>query len=191
MRACLFGLLIGASLACSPAAANSPAEGNAHDKNGVLRSVAAQPVSTLGADALRFSTEPQLGGTAIVVEATRRADGSHRVRVRRFEGHPRIGWAAEREWSFRLSDREYRALTLRIDQLLALPDPQPDCDRVVFEECGYVCTDGAGILVERATDGRALWRRGSCGPRHPNDLIEKVIRRLVRGKLGRDIYPSS
>lgn len=173
------------------AAANPPLEGDARNENSVLRSIGAQPIVTMGADALRFSTEPQLGGTAIVVETARSAGGSHQVRVRRFDGHFEEGWAADGEWNFRISDQQYRALTSRIDLLLAQPDPRPDCDEVAEDECMYICNDGPGILVERAIGGRSVWREGSCGPRHPNDLVEEVIRRLVRRSLGRRVYPRS
>ncbi|HEX8643962.1 MAG TPA: hypothetical protein VF702_08625 [Allosphingosinicella sp.] len=191
MRTWLLRFLIGASFASGGAIANLPVEGDGREESSVLRSIEARPLTTLGADALRFSTEPQLGGKAIVVEIARSAEGSHRVRVRRFHGHFRSGWAADGEWNFLLSDRRYRAFVARVDRLLAQPDPRPDCRGASQEECMYVCTDGPGILVERASGGRTVWRRGSCGPRHPNDLIEKAVRRLLRRNLGRRVYSGS
>ncbi|MFN3725837.1 MAG: hypothetical protein ACK4SZ_05980 [Allosphingosinicella sp.] len=191
MRKPLLGFLIGISLACSGAAAEPAVEGDARDENSVLRSMGAKPIAALGTDAVRFSTEPQLGGKAIVVETARSSNGPHQVRVRRFNGHFREGWSADGEWNFRISEQQYRALTSRIDYLLTLPDPRPNCDEVAEGECMYVCTDGPGILVERAIGIRSFWRRGSCGPRHPNDLAEELIRHLVRRNLGRRVYPSS
>lgn len=191
MRPRLPTFLLVTALAAAAAQADPAVEGDAHQENTVLKGIAAPPVRALGADALRFSTEPQLGGRAIVVETVRSSGGRHPVRVRRFNGHFREGWTADGEWTFRISDQEYDRLTSRLDALLAQRDPQPNCQDVEENECMYICTDGPGILVERAVQGRSIWRRGSCGPRHPNDIAAEAIEHLVRRHLGLGVFPRS
>lgn len=146
------------------------------DENSVLVAMAAPQLDA--DDAWRFSTEPQLGGTAIVVEAKKEADGSATVQVRRFSGHPRSGWDRQGDWRFAVRAREYTKLTGQIDR--HLPDPP-----ISEADESIVCTDGPGVLVERATQGRLLWRRGSCGDTHPNKQIAKIIKAFVQRHLGR------
>lgn len=157
-------------------------EGSANDQSSVLRGISAAPLPA-NEDSFRFSTEPQLGGVAILVSGARATRGQHRVDVRRFVGHFRSGWEPEGQWTFTVSDSEYGKLVSRIDQLLPLP--QPVCEpRDGEEECAYVCVDGPGFLIERVSAGRSLWRRGSCGPDHPNRQIALVIKKFVRRHLG-------
>jgi hypothetical protein len=180
--------LLGTLMVGAPAHSEPTAQGDAQQQNSVLRQLGAGAVGALGDDAMRFSTEPALGGTAIVVETVRAETNRNPVSIRRFRGHPRIGWTANGHWKFDISDREYGELAAKIDILLAAPDPActtSDSDAV----CEYVCTDGPGILVERRMQKQSLWRRGSCGLGHPNGRAEKLIERLVRQHLGSGIYP--
>lgn len=150
-------------------------EGPVTDENSVLVAMAATPLNA--DDAWRFSTEPQLGGTAIVVEGKKESDGTATVQIRQFSGHPRSGWNGLGGWRFSIRAKEYSKLTGQIDKLL--PDPPPS-----ESEGSWVCMDGPGLLVERATQGRSLWRSGSCGPNHPNTQIAKVIKAFVQRKVG-------
>ena len=171
-----FGLAIVAAALLWPV--SDATEGDGNDQNTVLQQIAATPVRSDGADAFRFSTEPQQGGIAIVVESARLGTGRHSVRVRRFVGHPRSSWRPAERWTFNVPDQEYLTVSSKIDQLLAAPP----C--VTEEECSWVCTDGPGILVERSLNGRSLWRRGSCGDNHPLDQIARLIELTIRRHVG-------
>jgi hypothetical protein len=47
-----------------------------------------------------------------------------------------------------------------------------------------MCADGRGASTERIDGDRVRWMSGSCGERHPNELIRIRLKELVLDLLG-------
>lgn len=131
--------------------------------------------SALGRDAIRFSTQPALGGRAVIVEITGRGARPAAVRVSWFDGHPRLGWTQEGSAESSLSPRSYAALSAYVDRRLQSYRP-PDAHG--GEEI-VTCTDGPGQVTERVRNGRVVTLSGFCPPfgleRHPNAAIAAAM----------------
>ncbi len=132
------------------------------------------PARDLGRDAIRFSTRPQLGGWATVVEIGPGGDGRVEGRVFLFYGHWRTSWRPQEMRRFTLSASDFRRLAGEVDTALtrwqaSAPTAYPDGTTAII-----VCTDGPGYLTERGACGRrshlggpmlAPDRRGPCESR--------------------------
>lgn len=122
----------------------------------ILDAASAPRINALGDDALRFSSQPALGGTGYVIVL--RSDGY--ARVSWFYGHGARGWRRTRWIAFRVADYEYRDLMEEIDRLLAAAEP--DLREMDEMDLIGVCADGPGYLTERVRDGEARWYRPDC-----------------------------
>jgi hypothetical protein len=179
-------LALGLAMASpSPALASDKVETGDYSRarSDVLKALAAPPLATIGADVVRFSTAPALGGQATVVEL-HRVDATHAEgRAWFLAGHPHLGWTRQGELRLHLTVAAFDALTGGVDAALdkAAAAAPPDRNDLV------ICTDGPGYLSERRVNGQARWLSGFCGD-HPNDriaaLIGEVLARNVRGYLG-------
>jgi hypothetical protein len=142
--------------------------------------VAGRPnAARLGSDAIRFSTQPSLGGRAFIVEAVNAAGANGRVHIVWLDGHPRTGWTREGSTQFTLAPAAYRRLTLVVDHFLAayrLPTRAEDGEAIV-------CTDGPEALTERVRSGKVVTLAGSCPPdeyeAHPNRHVEAAMMGLA------------
>lgn len=146
-----------------------------HDVLAILRRPEAQ---ALGRDAIRFSTQPSLGGRAIVVEAVGRTDGSADVRIFWAYGHPYSGWDAEGSERVRLPAAAYRRLTASVDaSLSSARSIDVDTDNTI------VCTDGPEFLTERVRGGEVETLAGFCPidehNLHPNEHIAAAMLSLA------------
>lgn len=95
-------------------------------------------------------------------------------------GHPRVGWTRTRHNRLTISLDDYDELSSWIDE---------EFDRAASAYARrtgaiYVCTDGPGASTERIKGGEVRWMTGSCGDRHPNELIGARLRDLVLDLLG-------
>ena len=71
-------------------------------ESSVLRAIRARPLTQLGDDAFRFTSEPALGGFATAVEIRPRLD-YYQVSVTFLYGHPSEGWKKDGELRFGIS----------------------------------------------------------------------------------------
>jgi hypothetical protein len=113
----------------------------------------------LGSEAIRFSSRPQLGGRAAVVEIVRRGRGQADVRLFTFIGHWRTRWEPQDDDQFLLPAAEYRQLAAQVDAALARyrePVPDPNNGETI------VCMDGPGFLTERVKGARVTSLVGQC-----------------------------
>jgi hypothetical protein len=160
-------------------------ERRAHD---VLDGARRPELPRLGRDAIRFSTMPELGGTAAIVEIADIGRPRLPARVYELDGHPRLGWELEDSHVFTLSRREYLNLAAGVDSALAdyrPPIPDPDNGEMI------VCMDGPGFLTERIVNGRVTSLAGNCPPSeqvaHPNSRIVALFVEIVCRHLGHQI----
>jgi hypothetical protein len=110
--------------------------------NDVLTSAGLPPAGILGADAIRFSTQPSLGGRAIVVELVRSAAGRGHTRIVWGDGHPYQGWKIAGSARCELPAGEYRGVAGIIDAALASYRPRPTAESEMI-----VCMDGPEYLT--------------------------------------------
>lgn len=142
----------------------------------VLNSGERPPAIALGPDAIRFSTEPSLGGRGIIVELAPGDRGGARGRVLWFDGHPYSGWERQGSAVFSLSASEYRRLASTVDRsLAAYRERNTDRD--------YICTDGEDYVTERVRSGSVVTLTGSCPytakKLHPNGYIGAAMLSLA------------
>jgi hypothetical protein len=140
-----------------------------------------RPVANLlGEDVIRFSSQPALGGDAVIVEMVSTGSQQARVRVFRLEGHPREGWARRHSAEFTISSARFQNLATAVDAASA------GYVAPVVSETGetIICTDGPGYLTEHIREGRVTILAGSCPPdqnrRHVNRVIADRMFRLAR-----------
>jgi hypothetical protein len=155
----------------------------------ILNDARAPQMDSMGYDAVRFSSQPALGGDGyviLIVRQERYADVSW------YRGHPRMGWQRSRHIRFRISEQDYQTVANNVDGYLASAEQNdrlaPPCS-AEDEDCAMiVCGDGPGYLTERIHEGRSTWMRGfSCTTdEHPNDLIAAYLSRWVFERLGRE-----
>ncbi len=129
-----------------------------HEFHDLLDDAGAPRAQRLGADAVRFSSQPELGGTGYIILLN--ADG--RAEVTWFYGHPRSGWRRTHRARLQVSEGEYRGVVAEVDRLLAegIADPEQregETGDVIVE-----CTDGPGYLTERVSNGHVIWFRPQC-----------------------------
>lgn len=148
----------------------------------MLTSAGLPPAGALGPDAIRFSTQPSLGGRAVVVELVRSAGGRGRTRIIWGDGHPYQGWKIAGSVRRSLSAGEYRRIAGIVDSALASYRPDPTTESEII-----ICTDGPEYLTERVRRGRVVTLSGSCplskDEPHPNDRIAAVLLSLACGPV--------
>ncbi|HEY1605454.1 MAG TPA: hypothetical protein VGF77_07620 [Allosphingosinicella sp.] len=144
----------------------------------VLNSANRPIARQLGTDAIRFSTQPSLGGRAFIVEAVKSEDGGAHVQAFWLEGHPYEGWNWEGSTALILSTAAYDRLAALVDRLLGteLSPRTPESERLI-------CMDGPEALTERVRDGKVITLSGSCPLNehelHPNAHIEAAMLSLI------------
>lgn len=132
----------------------------------------------LGADVIRFSRQPSLGGRALIVEIVRDAAGRGQAHVFTLSGHPRDSWRVEASRRFALPPVRYRQLAAGVDAAIANRVlPPTDVNEQI------VCMDGPGYLTERVSHGTVRSLTGFCPPNqrdpHPNEVIATLIRDML------------
>lgn len=151
------------------------------DERADILAAAHRPAAAgLGPEAIRFSTRPELGSRAVVVEIVRPARDAANVRIFTLIGHPRTGWEAEGEEHLTLSGPEYRHLAAEVDAAVAgygAPVVEPGRGETI------VCTDGPGFLTERVHNGTVRSMVGACPPSmttlHANRIIAAAIQDML------------
>lgn len=136
-----------------------------------------EKIETVGPDGLRFSSRPALGGNGYIVQITKQDNGEGRGQVILLHGHPIDGWFQTGELMLIVYFDEYAEIARLFDEAMAKsndPHIKPSDDNVIF-----VCTDGPGYLSERITGGQSTELEGSCGEKHPNNLLAVVIEGLI------------
>ena len=160
----------------SPVFAES-GEGEApRGKHSLLSGIGARPLSKLGDEAIRFTSEPALGGPATSVEL-RPDRGQYKVTVSYLDGHPSLGWRKLGAFQFSINHEEFSWLLAEIERAEreeGADDGGPDADGDIV-----VCTDGPGYLSEIRSHGHTRWISGFCG-RNANNTIARLFARLVR-----------
>jgi len=155
-----------------------PCEYERGSATSVLDGARRPPARGLGAEVIRFSGQPSLGGRAFIVEIVGGADGTGQVRVFTLSGHPRDPWRLEASRHFAFTPERFRQLAGAVDAAIAnrvLP-PTEDNEQIV-------CMDGPGYLTERVTHGEVQSLTGFCPPNqrdpHPNEVIATLIRDML------------
>jgi hypothetical protein len=129
------------------------------DFRDLLDDARAPAIEALGEDAVRFSSQPALGGTGYMFVL--RATGD--VEITWFRGHPGLGWRRTRRERFQIPEPEYGRITAEVDRLMSLGVAEAqgrannEGGRVLM-----VCSDGPGYLTERVRDGGVMWLRPMC-----------------------------
>jgi hypothetical protein len=166
-----FGAIVVALFMVAPTLAGAGVgKGEFAADRGVLATVHAEPLSQIGEDAIRFSTTPQLGGPAWVVEWRRDDQGNGRGKVTFLYWTRSDDPVVTGSLMLGLSKREYDQLSAKVDVLLRRPEPcVGDCGSVII-----ACTDGPGYVTERRSNGQTSWMTGDCGD-HPNNEIAKLM----------------
>lgn len=142
----------------------------------MLNSGKRPPAAALGPDAIRFSTQPSLGGRGIIVELARGDGARARGRVLWFDGHPYSGWEPEGSAEFSLSAKDYRRLASTVDRFIATyRERNVDTD--------FICTDGEEYVTERVRGASVVTLAGSCPytmtELHPNGHIGAAMLSLA------------
>lgn len=127
-------------------------------------------LTAYGADAIRFSSQPGLGGEGFIFVfsgARRFADVSW------FRGHPRLGWRRTRHARLHISDEDYSEVAAEVDRLTRVAEEERGQAEVRErlrgsdeEEAIVVCGDTPGYMTERIVGGRMTWT-SSCWPPDP------------------------
>src|SRR5262245_59613855 len=74
----------------------------------------APPIGGIAEDAIRFSSQPDLGGTGYIIAIS--AKGAD---VSWYGGHPALGWTRIREVHIEVGAGEYRRVAAEVDRWLA------------------------------------------------------------------------
>ena len=152
-------------------------------REGALRAVRAKPLEQLGEQAIRFSSQPALGGPATVIEIRPDSEDDYfRVTVHYLVGHPSSNWDRRGSFYFWIVDDDFAWLLSEVERAEREASPvsigsntDDDADREIV-----VCTDGPGYLTEIRSKGRTRSIGGFCGDHHPNRRIAALMARLVR-----------
>lgn len=142
-----------------------------------------RPVSQLDADAVRFTFD---AGSALrksyVFEVRRRASDALLL-IAWLDRREGGGWQVERRARLLITTWEYDGLSRLVDMQIARG--RDFAARIESGEgLGRLCVDGFALLTERAVNGHQSWMSGSCGPNHPNEVIEHYLRALALDRLG-------
>ena len=124
----------------------------------LLDDARAPSLGELGDDAVRFSSQPALGGTGYIIALS----ATGRAEVSWFWGHASLGWRRTRRVRFDVSEDEYREVIAEVDQLLAVGIADAQNDARQPGEVIVACADGPGYLAERIRDGESFWLRPQC-----------------------------
>lgn len=135
-------------------------------------------MSDFDGDALRFSSEPALGGIGYVIEL--RAAG--RVDVSWYKGHRRSGWSRTRHMWFQADPGQVLAVASTVDEMMAkgVAELKNRGDAV------QVCLDGPGFLTERRKAGQLSWLRPFCpgaNAKIAEYLVGWTFRQLGRSEI--------
>ncbi|MBB4097858.1 hypothetical protein [Sphingomonas kyeonggiensis] len=153
-------------------------------KPGDRNPFASPKLGDVGHDALRFSTTPALrGGERNVVTITRGEKGEavaslDTVRYQCNLSQTRCRLVPERSPNFAFclqGDCTYAGIARRVRALLFDPARMPNKDSAEL----VICTDGPGYLTELREAGRTYNLSGFCAPKHPNNVVYKLIREGV------------
>jgi len=125
----------------------------------LLDDARAPTMATLGDSAVRFSSQPALGGTGYII--TLHANGT--AEVSWFRGHSRLGWRRTRRIRFHIEPTEYRSVVAEVDRMLATGIEDARTRSEATDEVIVMCSDGPGYLTERIRDNDVIWFRPSCG----------------------------
>jgi hypothetical protein len=153
-----------------------------HDDWSVVRQSHASPLH-IGADAVRFSATPSLGGRAIIIEL--HAEGAQAVgSATFFGGHPSVGnWEQLGFLRLNISAQEFSSLIRQIDTLVTAGEPNTASARL---EDIVICTDGSRLTTELSHGGVVRWLTGrTCGAPHPNDAIADILGPIVETEMAR------
>lgn len=142
-------------------------------------SVRAPLLSALGTDAVRFSSQPALGGTGYMIVLSR----SGGAEISWFQGHSRSGWRRTHRVRFPIADEGYQSIVSEVDQLLAVGIAEAEARASSREEVIIACGDGPGYLTERIRDGESSWLRPSCSG--VNEDIADLLMLWAFVRLGR------
>jgi hypothetical protein len=148
--------------------------GEFHD---LLDDAHAPTMRRLDYDAIRFSSQPGLGGTGYIVLLG--ANGH--VEVSWFRGHSRSGWRRTRHAGFQISPAEYRTVAYEVDRLVSAGIAEESQARDHSDEI-VMCGDGPGYLTERVRGTEVSWYSPSCGGE--NDEIARYMTSWVFAHLG-------
>jgi hypothetical protein len=143
----------------------------------VLDDAKRPPAGALGADSIRFSTHPSLGGRGIIVEVVGNGGRATQARIMWFYGHPRFGWREDGSVRVNISAAAYRQLSAVVDHSLSSYVAEAAGEE--GEEVIVLCTDGPGFLTERVRAGWVVTLTGSCGTGHPNIHIAAAMLSLA------------
>jgi hypothetical protein len=165
----------------SPDEELQPCEVRRYDRADILDAAQRPSVRGLGADVIRFSLGPSLGGHGLIVEIVGDGTVGAEVRVFTLWGHPRDSWRVETSRRFALSPGRFRQLAASVDAAIThrvLPPPERE-----DQQTRIVCMDGPGYLTERVRDGTVSSLTGFCPPNqrdpHPNEVIATLIRNML------------
>lgn len=153
----------------------------------ILDAAGRPPARSLGREAIRFSTRPQLGGWATVVEIVPGRGGRVEGRLFLLYGHWRTSWRPQDTRRFTLSVSDYRRLAHEVDAALARWHPSVVVDLGDGRSETVVCTDGPGYLTERVREGEVVTLVGQCSPSDGEDHANRVIARLIRTEICRHL----
>lgn len=182
------------AVACFPAAAQTDiglpyveyGEGRYPDEAGAADVRAAsdiRPLTELGADAFRFTSDPASGLRKAYVFEARRLREHATLAVIWLDRGRELRWARTRRVTFHLSHAEYDALATLVDEQLERGRALSSRLRQ-GEEPTWLCNDGSYLIAERIRDGREMWMMGDCGLHHPNSEVEARLRAFVLDRLG-------
>lgn len=148
-----------------------------------LDAIHARNLAELGDEAIRFSTQPALGGPSTVVEVSPDLDRGFKVRVSYLTGGPASNWKKRGSFHFWLDADDFDWLLGEIEtaeqEIGANEINQIDEDGDGVPDSFIVCTDGPGYLAEIRSKGRTRWMSGYCG-RNANNVIAPMMGRLVQ-----------
>jgi hypothetical protein len=128
------------------------------DFHDILDAARAPRMADLGGDAVRFSSQPGLGGVGYIFVL--RATGE--VEIAWFYGHLGLGWRRTRGERFQISEDEYQEIAAEVDRLLSLGVAEAQSRITPEGRILVVCADGPGYLTERVKSGEVAWMRPMC-----------------------------
>src|SRR5215510_3391272 len=82
----------------------------------ILNDARAPAMAALGGDALRFSSQPALGGAGYIMVLRSSGD----VQITWYYGHVALGWRRTRRVRFEIDDWEYEDVVADVDRMLAV-----------------------------------------------------------------------
>jgi hypothetical protein len=161
-------------------------------ENDILDAANSLPAHQLGDGAIRFSSMPELGGDAYVVEFRPDARGGARVRFNWFYGHLRWRWISEGSWTFDIAPRHFREFSATVDDAMSRVQRDPGPGE---EESFPLCTDGPGFLTERVLGAEVVTMNGFCpyslnpDVEHPNRAVEIAVLNIICPRFRPEFNP--